>query len=166
MMDSSSNDEFNRRLEALNLPRPWQLPAGTLAPNVRLVRVSGRRVVIAGHNAIDAEGQVTGPFGRVGDAVSLDAAKESSAATMRAVLASLRQEIGDLSRVGAWVKIDGWVNAVPGFLELPAIMNPASQMVYDLFGPEVGAHARYVVGVTGLPFGAPVELAAEVELAD
>ena len=59
----------------------------------------------------------------------------------------MQREIGDLSRVGAWIKIDGWVNAVPGFLELPAIMNPASEIVHEVFGPEVGAHARYVVGV-------------------
>ena len=165
-MNTGLHDEFDRRLEALDLPRPWQLPEGTLAPNVRLVRVSGRRVVIAGHNPIDALGRVTGPFGRVGDTVSLAQARESCAATMRGVLASLQQEIGHLSRVGAWIKIDGWVNAVPGFVDLPAIMNPASEIVYRLFGPEVGAYARYVVGVTGLPFGAPVEFAAEVELAN
>lgn len=165
-MNTSSSDEFNRRVEALNLPKPWQMPKGTLAPNVRLVRVSGKRVVVAGHNPLDAEGNVTGPFGVVGETVSLEEAKISSAATMRGVLASLRHEIGDLSRIRAWIKIDGWVNAARGFKDLPAIMNPASEIVYDLFGAEVGAHARYVVGVTGLPFGASVELTAEVELAD
>lgn len=164
-MNANSNDDFNRRVDALSLPRPWQLPEGTLAPNVRLVRVSGRRVVVAGHNATDAHGHVTGPFGRVGDTLSLEDARVSCAATMRAVLASLRQELGDLSRIGGWVKLDGMVNAVPGFVDLPAAMNPASEMIYDVFGAEAGAHARYVIGVTGLPFGAPVELAAEVELA-
>lgn len=165
-MTTSVIDAFNNKVNALHLPKPWHLPPGTLAPNVRLVRVSGKRVVVAGHNPIDAMGNVTGPFGTVGDTVSLNEAKICSAATMLGVLASLRQEIGDLSRISGWVKLDGWVNAARGFEELPAIMNPASKIIYDLFGPEAGAHARYVVGVTGLPFGAPVELAAEVELAE
>lgn len=163
-MNTISAGEFNKKVEALNLPKPWRMPAGTLAPNVRLVRVSGKRVVVAGHNPLDAEGYVTGPFGVVGESVSLEEAKISCAATMRAVLASLRQEIGDLSRISCWVKLDGWVNAAQSFKDLPAIMNPASEMIYDLLGPDAGAHARYVVGVTGLPFGAPVELAAELEL--
>ncbi|MGI9386066.1 MAG: RidA family protein [Methyloligellaceae bacterium] len=165
-MNTIEKKEFGKRVEALDLPQPGQLPEGTLAPNVRLVRIVGRRAVIAGHNAIDAAGTITGPFGIVGDTVSLEEARDSSAAVMRGILASLQQEIGDLSRVAAWVKLDGWVNAAPGFRDLPAIMNPASEMIYDLFGADAGAHARYVVGVTGLPFGAPVELAGEVELVE
>ena len=164
-MTRRSSDDFNQRVERLDLPRPWQMPEGTLASNVKLVRMSGRRVVVAGHNPLDKEGIVTGPFGVVGESVSLEQAQISCAATMRAVLASLKLELGDLSRIGRWVKLDGWVNATRGFAELPSIMNPASEIILELFGPDAGAHARYVVGVTGLPFNAPVELAAEVELA-
>ncbi|MGI9336322.1 MAG: RidA family protein [Gammaproteobacteria bacterium] len=165
VLNTTSSVEFKRKVETLNLPEPWQMPEGTLAPNVRLVRVCARRIVVAGHNPIDAHGNVTGPFGVVGETISLEQAQRSSAATMRGILASLRQELGDLSRIGAWIRMEGWVNAARGFKDLPAIMNPASEIVYDLFGAEIGAHARYVVGVTGLPFGAPVELAAELELA-
>ena len=163
-MENVRIEDFSSRVNALSLPRPWQLSAGTLAPNVRLVRVIGRRAIIAGHNAIDINGNVTGPFGVVGDDISLEEAQDSCVAVMKAVLASLQQELGDLSRVANWVKLDGWVNSARGFKELPAIMNPASEIIYDLFGADAGAHARYVVGVTGLPFGAPVELAGEVEL--
>lgn len=165
-MEHPGTEDFARRAKALDLPRPWQLPAGTLAPNVRLVRVIGRRAIIAGHNAIDKNGNVAGPFGIVGDGLSLEEAQTSCIAVMKAVLASLQQELGDLSRIANWVKLEGWVNSKSGFKELPAIMNPASEIIYDLFGANAGAHSRYVVGVTGLPFGAPVELAGEVELVE
>ena len=156
--------DFQKRVDELNLPRRWQMPQGTLAPNVRLIRVANTRAVIAGHNPLGADGRVTGPFGVVGETVSLEEARAASAATMCAVLASLQAELGDLSRIARWIKLDGWVNAARGFVDLPAIMNPASEIIYDLFGADRGAHARYVVGVTGLPFGAPVELAGEIEL--
>ncbi len=163
-MDDNLNSTFNQRLEALKLPKPWNVPEHLVPKGPRLVRVFGRRAVISGHNALDAEGNVCGPFGRVGDTVSLEQAQASCASAMRAILASLQHEIGDLRRVVAWMKIDGMVNGAPDFLDFPAVINPASEMIYELFGPEVGAHARYAIGVAGLPFNAPVEIAAEVEL--
>ena len=141
-MNNSRPDDFSKRVAALNLPRPWQLPTGTLAPNVRLVRVIGNRAIIAGHNAIDMDGRVTGPFGVVGEDITLEQAQVSCAAVMKGVLASLQQELGDLSRVANWIKLDGWVNSARGFKDLPAIMNPASEIIYDLFGANGGAHAR------------------------
>ena len=145
-------------------PELTELPTGPVAPNTRLVRVIGRRVVIAGRIPLDAEGYLTGPHGRVGHTVFLEQAKTSSEAIICAILANLRHEVGDLAQVGAWIKLDGWVDAAPGFVDLAAIMNPASELIFDICGTEVGAHARYVIGFTGPRFGAPVELAAEVKL--
>ena len=57
------------------------------------------------------------------------------------------------------------VNSAPGFVRQPAVINGFSELVLELFGPEVGAHPRSAVGLFELPFSIPVEIEAEVEFA-
>ena len=78
------------------------------------------------------------------------------------MLASLEARGIDLDRV-AWRKVFGMVNAAPGFNALPGVINGFSDLVLEVFG-ERGKHARSAVGVAELPFGAPVEVEAEVAL--
>jgi enamine deaminase RidA (YjgF/YER057c/UK114 family) len=56
------------------------------------------------------------------------------------------------------------VNSAPGFDRQPAVINGFSDLILELFGPDVGAHARSAVGMAELPFRIPVEVEAEVEL--
>jgi enamine deaminase RidA (YjgF/YER057c/UK114 family) len=56
------------------------------------------------------------------------------------------------------------VNSAPGFTDQPAVINGCSDLILELYGPEVGAHARSAVGMAELPFGLPVEIEAEVEI--
>ena len=56
------------------------------------------------------------------------------------------------------------VNSAPGFDRQPAVINGFSDLILELFGPEVGAHARSAVGMAELPFGIPVEIEGEVEI--
>ena len=159
------NSEFSDQLAALDLPKPWNIPSDLVPQGPCLVRVFADRVAISGHVALDADGNVTGPFGQVGGAVSLAEAQASAARAMCAILASLQLELGDLSRITAWVRLDGLVSASANFFDFPAVMNPASTIVHDVFGPEVGRHSRTAIGVAGLPFNSPVEITAEVMIA-
>ena len=79
------------------------------------------------------------------------------------MLATLQRAIGDLDRVTAWVRAFGMVSAAPGFNRMPAVINGFSDLIIQLYGPEVGAHARSAVGLAELPFDIPVEIEAEVE---
>jgi enamine deaminase RidA (YjgF/YER057c/UK114 family) len=81
-----------------------------------------------------------------------------------AVLGSLKRELGDLDRVTAWLRIFGMVNAAPGFNRTPAVVNGFSDLILELYGPEVGRHARSAIGVAELPVSMPVEIEAEVEI--
>ena len=54
------------------------------------------------------------------------------------------------------------VRSGPGFAEQPAVINGFSDLVIELFGENVGRHARSAVGMSSLPFGMPVEIEAEV----
>ena len=56
------------------------------------------------------------------------------------------------------------VNAAPGFTQEPAIINGCSDLILELFGPDIGAHARSAVGLAELPFRLPVEIEAEAEI--
>jgi enamine deaminase RidA (YjgF/YER057c/UK114 family) len=185
MTDTLAIDPGARLKElGLVLPKPWGSVPGraqprdasengapaplVLGPGVKVhaefVRVVGRRVIISGHLPIDAEGRVSGPFGRVGAEVPVEAAEEAARRVALGIFASLVRALGSLDRVGAWLHLYGMVNAAPDFHDYPRVINPASRLVYEVFGDEVGKHARIAIGVGGLPFNAPVEIAAELEL--
>jgi enamine deaminase RidA (YjgF/YER057c/UK114 family) len=76
----------------------------------------------------------------------------------------LQRALGDLDRVAAWLRIFGMVNSASGFTRQPAVINGASDLILDVFGPDIGAHARSAVGLAELPFGIPVEIEAEIEI--
>jgi enamine deaminase RidA (YjgF/YER057c/UK114 family) len=78
------------------------------------------------------------------------------------LIATLKQTLGDLDRVTAWVKLLGMVNVAPGFTALPGVINGCSELILEVFGTDIGAHARSAVGMAALPFDVPVEIEGEV----
>jgi enamine deaminase RidA (YjgF/YER057c/UK114 family) len=127
------------------------------------VRVRGNRALIAGHGPLNPDGSLAGPFGKVPAEVSVDQAYASARFVGLAMLGSLQRAIGDLDRVTAWLRVFGMVNCEPDFKLQPNVINGCSDLLLELFGSEVGQHARSAVGLAALPFGIPVEIEAEVE---
>jgi enamine deaminase RidA (YjgF/YER057c/UK114 family) len=148
----------------LVLPPEPKLPAGVAIP-FQWVRVVDDRCLISGHGALDADGAPAGPFGRVPSEVALEAAQGSAHSAALAALAAIRRSIGSLDRIAAWLVVNGFVNADDGYPHTTAVLNPVSELIVDLFGPEVGAHARTAIGVRALPMNLPVVFSAEVLLA-
>ena len=146
----------------LILPQPMQ--AGVRLPFAQ-VRVYGDRAFISGHGPLNPDGTFAPPLGKVGRDVTPDDAYLAAQRTALAMLASLKRELGDLDRITAWLRVFGMVQTAPGFQATPAVINGCSDLLLDLFGPEVGAHARSAVGMAELPFNIPVELEAEVAIA-
>ena len=155
-------DERIRELN-LNLPKPIILP-----PNVEMqfswVRISGNRVFISGHIALNADGSVSEVTGKVGGEVTVEQGYEAARQTGLAILSSLKQELGTLNKITAWLRVFGMVNVEPGFVKTPLVINGFSDLILDVFGKEIGNHSRSAVGMAELPFGAPVEIEAEVEI--
>jgi enamine deaminase RidA (YjgF/YER057c/UK114 family) len=145
------------------LPQPLQLPAGAVLP-FPWVRVVGRRAIISGHAGTNEDGSLAQPLGKVGREVTLEQAQRAARLTGLAMLGSLQRELGSLDRIAAWVRVFGMVNVAPEFNNPPAVINGFSNLILEVFGPEVGAHARSAVGMAELPFGIPVEIEGEVEL--
>ena len=158
--------KIEERLEALGLvlPEAFQSPTGAPYP-FRWVRVRGSRALVSGHLPLEADGALAEPRGKLGDGVSVQEGHALARRCALAMLGSLRRELGDLDRVTAWLRVLGMVNAAPGFTRIAGVVNGFSELVVEVFGPEVGAHARSAVGMAELPFGVAVEIEAEVEIA-
>jgi enamine deaminase RidA (YjgF/YER057c/UK114 family) len=122
------------------------------------------RVYVSGHGPQAADGSVVGPFGRVGLEVTPEQAAEAARLATLAVLGSVKRAIGDLNRIAAWLRIDGFVLAAPGFDRTTNVVNGCSRLVVELFGEEIGRHARTAMGVAATPLSCPVVIAAELAL--
>jgi enamine deaminase RidA (YjgF/YER057c/UK114 family) len=81
------------------------------------------------------------------------------------LLAMAQAVLGGLGTVLSVVRLAGYVNAAPGFVDAPRVLDGASQLLIDVFGPERGAHARIALYQPGLPGDAPLtaELLLEVD---
>ena len=152
--------QIEKRLEELGILLPKPMNIGPLP--FELVRIHGRRAVLSGHLPLDADGKVAKPLGKVGAEVSMEEGYAAARKVGLGLLASLQQALGSLDRVAGWVKLLGMVNAAPGFNALPSVVNGCSELILEVFGPELGAHARSAVGLAELPFGVPVEVEGEV----
>ena len=147
----------------LILPPQMTPPKGVVLP-FRFVHVVGARVVISGHGPQRADGAIAGPLGKVGGDVTEQQGYEAARLTALSILGSLKRALGDLDRIRSWVRVLGMVNSAPGFVRQPSVINGFSDLILELFGAEVGAHARSAVGMAELPFGIPVEIEGEVEI--
>lgn len=156
--------KIEAKLQALGLalPEPMQAPPGMRLPFTP-VRVRGNRAFISGSGPLNPDGSLAQPLGKVGAQVTLEQGYHAARLTGLAILGSLKRELGDLDRVTAWLRVFGMVNAAPGFTQTPSVINGFSDLILELYGPEVGAHARSAVGLAELPMSIPVEIEAEVE---
>ena len=159
--------KIEQRLQALGLvlPAPLQLPPGATLP-FPWVRVVGSRALISGHGPTNADGSLAQPLGKVGAEVTVEQGHAAARLAGLAILASLQRELGDLDRIAHWVHVFGMVNSAPGFNRQPAVINGFTELIVEVFGKQVGAHARSAVGMAELPFDIPVEVEGEVLLVD
>ena len=142
----------------IELP-PVMAPAGTYVPAVR----TGNLVFLSGQGPRQADGTII--FGKVGRDLDLAAGKEAARITGLNLLAALRQEVGSLDRVTRVVKLLGMVNGVPGFNQTPDVINGCSELLLEVFGDDIGRHARSAVGMAELPYDIAVEIELTVEVA-
>ncbi|MGQ0548504.1 MAG: RidA family protein [Armatimonadota bacterium] len=146
----------------LILPEPFKAPPGVRLP-FAWVRVRGNRAYVSGHVPLNPDGSLAQPLGRVGAEVSVDEGYQAARLVAVAHLASLQRALGDLDRVTAWLRVFAMVNAAPGFTQTPAVTNGYSDLILELYGSDVGLHARSSIGLV-VPLNAPVNCEAEVEI--
>lgn len=157
-------DTAEDRLKALGLELPAPMQTANLP--FELIRIDGRHAYLAGHVPLAADGGMAKPLGKVGAEVSQEEGYNAARLVALGFLATIRQAVGSLDQVDGWLKLFGMVNVAPGFNNIPAVINGASELILEVFGPEIGAHSRSAVGMAELPFSVPVEIEAELLLKD
>ena len=88
--------------------------------------MSGNRAWVSGHGATNPDGTIYPKLGKVGADLTREEAYEAARLTGLAIIASLKDELGDLDRVKRWVRVlhaHGMVNVTPGFKEMPKVIN-------------------------------------------
>ena len=122
--------------------------------NYLSAKTVGNLVYLAGAISAGAEGVITGTAGADRSIAEGYAAARACALTQLAVL---KGTLGSLDKVREIVSVNGYVNAVAGFPDSPAVINGASDLLVAVFG-EQGRHVRAAIGVSALPRNALVEL--------
>ena len=140
----------------LTLPAP-PAAAGSYVPTVR----TGNLLFCAG-TICAVNGQMT-HVGAVGREQTVQTGYESARVCALNTLANIKAAAGSLDAVKRVVFVSGFVNAVPGFADSPAVINGASDLFVQLFG-DAGKHARAAVAVAGLPRNSTTEVQVVVEL--
>lgn len=141
----------------LNLGTPGA-PAGSYVPTVQ----TGNLLFVAGQIPTRPDG--SRPVGKLGLDTTVEEGYEAARLCAVALMSQVKAALGSLDRVARVVKVNGYVNATPDFVQAPAVVNGASDLLVEVFG-EAGKHARAAVGVASLPAGVPVEVEMVVEVA-
>lgn len=153
-----SKVNIRKKLKEMGLVIPVAaIPLAAYVPAVK----TGKLVFTAGQlPMVNGAIPITG---KVGAEVSVEQAKELAQICALNALAALNL-VADVDDVARIVRVVGYVNGAPGFVNLPAVINGASELLLALWGDVNGKHARSALGVAELPLNSPVEVELTFEL--
>ena len=134
-------------------------PAAPVANYIPFVR-SGALLVVSGQICLGADGKLVAR-GKLGENVSIEDGQQAARACAINLLAQVKAALGDLDKLVRVVRLGGFINSAPTFLDGPKVMNGASDLMVEVFGDK-GRHARTTVGVAALPADAAVEVEGTV----
>ena len=150
---------IEEKLESLGIKLPnSSTPAGSYVPAVR----TGNLLYISGQIPMEDDKVIF--TGKVSDN-NLEIAQKSARMCAINILAQIKREVGDLDKVSKIVRLSGFVNSVPEFSQQPKVINPASDLFFEIFG-EKGKHSRIAIGVASLPLDSMTEIDAIIEISE
>ena len=140
----------------IELPKPLEPKVA----KIRGVNIAGSFLFVSGQ-VPQWNGDM--PFiGKVGREFTVEQGYQAARLSALNVIAHVKKALdGDLDRVLKVAKLKGYVNVVPDLAEVAAVVNGASELMVDVFGQEIGAHARTVAGVSSMPFNVAIEIEAD-----
>jgi enamine deaminase RidA (YjgF/YER057c/UK114 family) len=145
----------------VNLGITLPTPAAPIANYVAFVR-TGNVVTVSGQLCFGSDGKLAAK-GQLGGGVSVADGQKAARACAVNLLAQIKAAIGDLDNVTRVIRLGGFINSAPGFIDGPQVMNGASDLMVEVFGDR-GRHARSTVGVSALPADAAVEVEGQFEV--
>jgi enamine deaminase RidA (YjgF/YER057c/UK114 family) len=154
----------NVHIEARIAQLGYTLPKEPPAPKGNYMGYTkrGNMIWLAGHLPQKADGSLV--LGRLGENVTVEQGQEAARVATLNMLATIRAACGDLDKVTKIVKVTGFVNSNSDFTAQPSVLNGCSDLFGEIFGVEIGRHARAALGVNTLPLGVAVEIEAIVEV--
>ncbi|MEM9223657.1 MAG: RidA family protein [Pseudomonadota bacterium] len=138
----------------ITLPAPLVLPSANRTAAVQV----GNMLYLSGHGAALLEDESVKRRGKVDLDITEAEAYDTARALAIKMIATLKHHVEELDRVEQVVKILGMINAHPDFERQNKVLNGASDLFFEVFGPQIGCHARSSVGVDGLVDRQPVEI--------
>jgi len=136
-------------------------PAAPVANYVGFVR-SGQMLVVSGQICVNGDGTLAAK-GKLGAGVSIEQGQAAARVCAINLMAQVKAALGDLDRVARVVRLGGFINSAPDFLDCPKVMNGASDLMVEVFA-DAGRHARSTIGVASLPLDAAVEVEGLFEI--
>lgn len=152
--------DWERRVAELGIELLGPLPAGGLYTSVV---INGNIAYTSGIVAVEGPPLKLAHPGCLGDDIDVEEGKLGARGAMLSTLGNLRGALGSLDRIARFLKITGFIRAVPGFVKTPPVMDGASELLRDIFGPDL-LPARSAIGVSALPGNASVEIESVVLL--
>jgi enamine deaminase RidA (YjgF/YER057c/UK114 family) len=150
----------DKRLAELGVTLPT--PATPIANYVGFVR-TGAMLVVSGQLCLDSGGKLVAK-GKLGQSVSIEDGHKAARACAINLLAQAKVALGDLDKVVRVVRLGGFINSDPAFVDGPKVMNGASDLMVEVLGDK-GRHARTTIGVAALPLDAAIEVEGLFEVA-
>jgi len=149
--------EQNLVAQGIVLPQP-AAPVANYVPFVR----SGNLLFVSGQVCFDGQGKLIAK-GKLGAGVTVEQGAAAARGCGINLLAQVKAALGDLDKVVRVVRLGGFINSAPDFLDGPKVLNGASDLMVAAFGDK-GRHARTTVGVAALPADAAVEVEGVFEV--
>jgi enamine deaminase RidA (YjgF/YER057c/UK114 family) len=154
MLEAKLNEMGHR------LPPPFIYPKASRCGGVKV----GNMLFLSGHGVSAASFPGLRLTGKLGSDMTTDEGYAAARAVALSMLASLKRALGDLDHVKQVVRLFGMVNSAPTFAQQSLVIDGASDLFFELFGPKAGCHARSAVGMAALPHGMAVEINGEFEI--
>ncbi|MBS0240628.1 MAG: RidA family protein [Proteobacteria bacterium] len=147
------------KLKALGLTLPSApAPVANYVPTVQ----AGNLLFVSGQVSRTADGKILA--GKLGAGTDIAAGREAARACALNILAQVKAALGSLDRIERIVKLTGFVNSAPDFLDHPQVVNGCSDLLVEVLGDK-GRHTRSAVGVAALPMNSAVEVEAIIAVA-
>lgn len=153
---------IERRLKELGyeLPPPFTFPKNNRTGCTQ----AGTLLLLSGHGLSLPQLPGVRQAGKFGVDISMEEGYATARAVALTMLATIKAHCGDLDRVKRVLRLYGMCNCTPDFVQHPQVIDGASDLFFELWGPESGKHARSAVGHVSLPRGIAVEINGEFEL--
>ena len=152
--------EIESRLKEIGIELPS--PVKPMANYVTTVQ-TGNLVFTSGHGPVSVNGELE--TGQLGADMTIEEGYQSARLVGLGLISTLKDALRNLDRIKRIVKVVGFVNSTPDFLDHPKVINGVSDLFVEVFGDK-GKHARSAVGMVQLPGGIPVEVEVIVEVED